>query len=155
MSQEHRQSCLVFVADEMPDGLLLDAEGNKHSIRQSLGKQLTVVIFWDVTNRYALDQFEELAQDLASFVQQGVQAIAIHVGPAPENYQELCQQYGQDALCLLDSDQSYFAKVAQKKLPRTYLLDAEGKIVWLDIEYSRTTRYELRNALQFCLQQKE
>ncbi len=155
MSQEHRQSCLVFVGDEMPDGLPVDSDGKEHSVRQSLGKQHTVVVLWDAANPYALDQFQELAHDLAPFTRQGVAAIAIHVGPAPENYQQLCQEFGQDTLCLLDPQQNYFAKLAQKKLPRTYVLDAKGGIVWLDIEYSRTTRYELHNVLQFCLQKTD
>ena len=39
-----------------------------------------------------------------------------------------------------------------RRVSRTYLLDAQGKILWLDMEYSRATRYDLRNALHFYLQ---
>jgi hypothetical protein len=44
--------------------------------------------------------------------------------------------------------------VASEKLPRTYLLDASGKILWFDIEYSRTTRQQLLSAIRFSLAQK-
>ncbi len=153
MSQEHRQSCLVSVGDQFPDGSLPDVEGTVHSLGQSLGNKLTVVVLWTASNPYALDQFEELRRDVAPFQPQGVQAIAVHVGPTPENYAQLCQEHGQDVLCLTDADRAYFAQVARQKLPRTYLVNADGKILWLDLEYSRTTRFELANALRYFLQE--
>jgi len=52
---------------------------------------------------------------------------------------------------LLDADGSAMAKVGLEKLPRTYLLDAQGKILWFDIEYSRSTRRELLEAVRFVL----
>jgi hypothetical protein len=36
-------------------------------------------------------------------------------------------------------------------LPRTYLLDSSGKILWFDLEYSRSTRRELNQAIRYVL----
>lgn len=151
MSDEHRKTCLVFVGDTMPNGQLKDAEGQEHSVTGSADKALTVIVFWNAADPYALDQFEELPNDLVPFAELGVQTIAIHVGPLPENYHQLVEQYGKDVLCLADPDRAYFRKVSTGGVPRTYLLGADGKIIWLDIEYSRTTRYDLRNALHYSL----
>ncbi len=151
MTQEHRQTCLVYIGDQMPDATLADPTGKKHTVLKSLGKQLTVVVLWNANNPYALDQFKQLQYDVGPLADQGVRAIAIHVGPAPDNYQQLCQQTGDGTLCLLDANRQYFATLAKSRIPRTYLLDAQGKIVWLDIEYSRTTRDELHNALLYNL----
>ena len=52
---------------------------------------------------------------------------------------------------LLDTDGSLYSKVATQHQPRTYLLDADGKILWLDIEYSRSTARELSNAIHVQL----
>ena len=120
-------------------------------LRESLGKQLTVVILWNADNPYALDQFQEIRRDVMPLAEQGVQAIAIHVGKPPEDYAELCRDSGEGVLCLVDADSKYFGQLASRMLPRTYVVDAEGKILWLDIEYSRSTRYDLRNALHFYL----
>ena len=136
----------------MPAGTLPDAGGQDHSLLESLGKKLTVIVFWSADNPYSLDQFQEMQNDIVPLCEQGVQAIAIHVGPPPQDYAQLCGDNGEGMLCLLDKDQKYFAQWASRKLPRTYLLDAEGKIRWLDLEYSRSTRYDLRNALHFYLQ---
>jgi peroxiredoxin len=151
-SQGHRETCLAFAGDAMPDATLLDGDGKSHVLRDSLGKRLTVVIFWNADNPYALDQFQEIRRDVLPLVEQDVQAIAIHVGTPPEDYAELCHDSGQGVLCLIDADRAYFGQLATRMLPRTYVVDAAGKILWLDVEYSRSTRYDLRNALHFYLQ---
>jgi peroxiredoxin len=150
-SQGHRETCVVFAGDPLPAATLPDGEEKPHALRESLGKQLTVVILWNADNPYALDQFQEIRRDVMPLAEQGVQAIAIHVGKPPEDYAELCRDSGEGVLCLVDADRKYFGQLASRMLPRTYVVDAEGKILWLDIEYSRSTRYDLRNALHFYL----
>ena len=49
---------------------------------------------------------------------------------------------------LLDDGGKLLEQLATDKLPRTYLLDAAGKILWLDLEYSRTTRRDLLAAIR-------
>jgi peroxiredoxin len=151
-SQGHRETCVAFAGDAMPDATLPDGEGKSHVLRESLGKRLTVVVCWNADNPYALDQFQEIRRDVLPLVEQDVQAIAIHVGTPPEDYAELCHDSGQGVLCLIDADRAYFGQLAKRMLPRTYVVDASGKILWLDVEYSRSTRYDLRNALHFYLQ---
>jgi hypothetical protein len=154
-SKDHRESCVVFLGDSLPAVTLPDAAGKTHVLLASLGKKLTVVVLWTADNPYALDQFQELQHELVPLSDQGVQVVAIHVGAAPRDYGKLCTDNGEGALCLLDADRQYFAQLARRKLPRTYLLDAQGKVLWLDMEYSRATRYDLRNALHFYLQKFE
>ena len=43
------------------------------------------------------------------------------------------------------------APLGEGRWPRVYVLDAEGKIVWFDIEYSVSTRRELRAAVESLL----
>ena len=151
MSDEHRKTCHVFVGDVMPDFKLPDRENTDRKLLDSLGERLTAVVIWNADNRFAMDQFEELGRDLIPLKELGVETIAIHTGPLPDNYQQLCEKYADGVLCLSDAEGSYFKTIAQSRLPRTYLLDADGKILWLDIEYSRTTRQDLRNAIHFSL----
>ncbi|MHB8861104.1 MAG: peroxiredoxin family protein [Pirellulaceae bacterium] len=153
LSKEHRDTCLLFQGDVLPAGTLADPSGTEHVLANSLGKKLTAVVFWNGDNPYAMDQFLEMRADLVPLSDQGVQAIAIHVGAPPPDYAQMCQDHGEGLLCLLDAEKEYFAQFATRKLPRTYLLDAQGKILWLDLEYSRSTRYDLRNALHYYLQQ--
>jgi len=153
LSAEHRKLCHVVVGDALPDIELADAAGVKHSIQDTLGKKRTVVLFWNADHRYALAEFKHLHDEVVQpFSATGTAVFAIHVGPPPKNYDALVQKYGPGITCLIDGDRQAFAKVATAKLPRTYLLDAQGKILWFDIEYSRTTRFDLRNAIRYDAQ---
>ena len=53
---------------------------------------------------------------------------------------------------LVDSDSKLFLQFATARVPRTYVLDKDGKILWFDIEYSQSTRRDLANALTYFLQ---
>jgi hypothetical protein len=152
LSEEHRKICLVGVNDAMPD-MQLTQGTETVSLKDVLGETYTVVVFWSVTNPFAVEQFTRLESDvLEPFADAGLKAVAIHVGKPQDVYAELCSKRGEDVTCLVDADKSSFARVATRKLPRTYLLDADGKIIWFDIEYSRSTRKELLNAVQYYLQ---
>jgi hypothetical protein len=56
---------------------------------------------------------------------------------------------------LLDSKGELFARIAKdpklKWMPRTYLLDAGGRILWFDVEYSRPMRRDLVEAIRVTL----
>ncbi|MEM9659649.1 MAG: hypothetical protein AAF961_14915, partial [Planctomycetota bacterium] len=54
---------------------------------------------------------------------------------------------GADFPELVDAEGVAFAKLGAKLLPRIYVLDAQGSVVWFDIEYSEATRRELRQAI--------
>ena len=56
---------------------------------------------------------------------------------------------------LLDSEGEALAKVATRRLPRTYLLDKKGKILWFDMEYSASTRRDLRDAIRVVAERRK
>jgi hypothetical protein len=64
---------------------------------------------------------------------------------------QVVQQAGAGFPILLDADGAYFARVATDKAPRTYLIDAQGQILWFDVEYSRGTRRDLLAAIEVAL----
>lgn len=152
LSAEHQKLCRVGVGDTMPELAITNTKGQKQTLAELLGKKLTVVLFWNANHRYALAEFEHLQREVMQpFVDSGVVVVAIHVGPPPENYAALIEKQGKGIICLIDADQTAFKQIASSKLPRTYLLDRSGKILWFDIEYSRTTRYDLKNAVRYYL----
>jgi hypothetical protein len=77
--------------------------------------------------------------------------VAVNVGDSVDVVKKIQQELESPVPCLLDTDGSRFSEIASEKLPRTYVLDAEGKILWFDVEYSRGMRRELRNAIFFHL----
>ena len=72
---------------------------------------------WTADNPYAFDQFQELQNELVPLSDQGVQVVAIHVGPSPPDYVQLCANNGEGVLCLLDAEQKYFASGSPQIAP--------------------------------------
>lgn len=155
LSAEYQALCKVLVGDEMPAMSLVDLEGKETTLAATFGKKLTVVVFWKLDHLYAKEQFTRLEREVAdAFAAQGVKAVAIAVAEDSEAVRALAEECGCDFPCLLDADGAQFAKVASGKLPRTYLCDSGGKILWMDLEYSVSTRRGLTNAIWRSLGKK-
>jgi peroxiredoxin len=149
------QTCLVKVGDAMPEAALANLEGKPAALRSLLGKKLTAVLFWQSDNMYATQALEYLELDVVKqFGAKGVQAVGINVKDAPDAARKAVEESAAKYVNLLDPAGAYYAKVATEKIPRVYLLDAAGKVLWFDIEYSTSTRRDLERAIRFKLGEK-
>ena len=74
--------------------------------------------------------------------------VGIAVKESDASAEAVLKKAGANFTNMLDADGDAFAQVGSEKLPRTYLLDPQGKILWFDLEYSLATRRELKDALQ-------
>ncbi len=153
LSEEHRAECLVQIGDELPGLSLPDSEGKAHALRADENQAVAVVLFWNVNDLYSLDEFTEIENHLGPFRNRAVQLITVHVGPVPGDYREICSTFAAGGTHLIDRDRAAFGQVARRRLPRTYVIDAAGKIVWFDFEYSRSTREALVNAIRYTIGQ--
>ncbi len=152
LSAGHAALCSVRVGDAMPTLTLVDVSAQDQTLPDLFGEKLTVVVFWTLEHPYAAEQFERLhAEVVGPYAEFGVNTVAINAGDPPELVQAAGQQTGAAFPVLLDVDGLSFGQVATGKLPRTYLLDPAGRILWFDIEYSESTRRELNNAILWHL----
>ncbi len=152
-----RATCLVEVGHTMPDAQLRDLNGTVHALRRLYGEKLTVVFFWSGQGPSAIQELADLGTDIAEpYAEKGVRVVAVNVRDTDEDVRKSIDLAGATIPVLLDPAGSFFSKVATEKVPRTYLLqttqDAEGnlqgKILWFDVEYSRSTRRNLKQAIQ-------
>jgi peroxiredoxin len=156
LTEEQRESCVVRDGDTMPDAELSDLEGKLQPVSGLRGQKLTVVCLWKSgeTEEGRLRSLEILGdlQDLSDpYLKKGVRVIGINEGDPPEVVR-LCIDGAEAAFpILLDPDGAFFEKVATETLPRIYLLDAEGEILWFDLEFSLTTRRNLKKGIQVAL----
>lgn len=152
MAETDLATCLVRVGDTMPDAELPDLADKKVSVRSLFGKKLTVLVFWTGKNLYAAQQLQDLEADVAKpYAEKGVALIGIDEGEDAKAAKDNLETAGATFRNLLDPGGAFLAKVAKGKLPRTYLIDAQGKILWFDIEYSRSTRRDLQQAIKVAL----
>jgi hypothetical protein len=158
LSSEFRSNCLVDVGQAMPRAELPDIAGKPHTLESLHGERLTVVCLWTIGTGHrsqllAAAAMQDLAEDVAGpFARQGVRVVGIDVGDTPEVVQQEVKAAGAAFPVLLDSKGEYFAKIAKdKRMPRVFLLDAEGRVLWFDIEYSRNSRDDLVRSIQAVL----
>ena len=150
LSKREEALCKVKVGDTMPDDFdFRKSAAAPPKLADLLGKKATVVVFWKGDRRMALEELADLGPDVIEpFGKDGVAVVGIAVNESAESAQEALTKAGAKFTNLLDADGKAFAQVGSERLPRTYVLDPNGKIVWFDIEYSLTTRRELGQTLR-------
>lgn len=150
------KTCLVKVGDMMPEVTLAKLDGQAVSLRDLSGQKLTVVCFWKANHPYSVEELGQLQTDIVEpYGAKGVQVIAINEDDPINVASNVFRGKKVTYPCLLDPRGTYFAKVATEELPRTYLLDTEGKILWFDIGSSRSTRRGLEQGIRFILEPTE
>ena len=149
LSKGHAALCRMKVGDTMPEIELDQLGGGRRNLADLLGKRATVVVFWRSDRHMARQQLADMGPDVVEpYDESGVAVVGIAVSQPAAQVQRFLQQADADFPHLLDANGDAFAKVGSEKLPRTYLVDPQGKILWFDIEYSLATRRELHQALQ-------
>jgi peroxiredoxin len=152
LTKAHADTCRVKVGDTLPDVQLATPEGSEQPLAKSFGKKLTVVLFWNGSKPTALEELRDLQPDvLGRFGGNGVAVIGVNTGDEPQVARDLVKQAGASFPQLSDPQGEAFKQLATTKVPRTYLVDPAGKVVWFDLEYSRTTRRELVQAIRYLL----
>ncbi len=146
-----KAECVIGVGDRLPEGPLSDASGKSVSLESLRGKTATVVFFFGPAKTkearaLVVSALDDLTAEVATpWAGKGVTVAAVAVGVAAEEVQTLRSKVNYPVLD--DPTGAYFALVAKSQLPRVYLVDGSGQVVWFDIEFSRTTRRDLSRAL--------
>jgi peroxiredoxin len=152
LSDQHAGTCLIKVGDTMPGAILPDINGDNQDLSKLLGERLTIVLFWAPENRSSVDELGELAAKVASPLHaRGVRVVGVCEQGTAETAKGIAEAAGASFPILLDNDGALMSHVATSKLPRTYLLDPSGKILWFDIEYSLAMWQDLRSSLRALL----
>jgi peroxiredoxin len=151
LSAAHSDDCFVRVGDQFPDFRLPDLAARARTLDEVQGDGLTVAVFWAGDRLAAESQLRYLNDHIARYADLGVRAVAINVGQMPDQVRAAVDALQINVTVLLDLDGRLFARVGKDHLPRTYLLDREGRILWFDIEFSRHTRENLEQAIHASL----
>lgn len=159
LSNELLANCLVGVGQKMPEAELSDVGGKSHALQSLCGEKLTVLCLWTFGKSHrsqlaARAAMHDLIEDVVEpFGNKGVHVVGIDVGDSPETAQHEAEAVGTAFPVLLDPKGEYFGKIAKdSRMPRVFLLDAQGQVLWFDIEYSRNSRHDLVQNIRVILQ---
>jgi peroxiredoxin len=149
LTEADRATCVVKEGDKMPTAELADVSDKPQPLAGLLGKKLTVVVFWSADGVAGLQALQDLTSDVADpYAKQDVRVVGVNVRNTAAEVKEKTELAGATFPNLLDPKGEFFAKVATERLPRVYVLDAAGKILWFDIGYSPATRSNLLQAVR-------
>ena len=152
LSEQHEAASLLKQGDLLPDLQLADPEGQSHSLHSLLGDRVTVVCFWSGQSPAAVQQLQDTGPEIVDlFKDQGLEVVSINYGQSADEIRKVTQETDFSEKVLMDPQGKALAKVATRYLPRTYLVDSEGKIVWFDMEYSPSTRRHLLQAIEYSM----
>jgi peroxiredoxin len=152
LTQTLEATCLVKVGDAMPEGNLAQPDGRVVESKSLLGPKLTVICFWGSGSMSSLQELDELQKYVAApYADKGVRVIGVNEKDAPDGVAKSLEMAGAKFPNYLDPSGVFFKEFATEGLPRTYLIDASGKILWFDTEYSQSTKRDLLQAIDFLL----
>jgi peroxiredoxin len=149
LSKGHANLSRVKVGDSLPAIELPKAgDAKKTKLSDLYGKAATVVVFWADDRKMSHTEMADLATDVIEpYGAKGVSVVGVAVKEKPDKATAAVKEVGKEIPMLVDDKGTAFAQVGSRRLPRTFVLDANGKILWFDIEYSHATRRELQQAL--------
>jgi peroxiredoxin len=148
LSTLHAKWCISKVGDSFPATELPSLGGASARLSALYGKQATVVLFWTNDRWMSRMALEDLVHGVANdYEPQQVAVVGIAVGQSTGAARKQLSEPNAEFPQLLDGDGSALDEVGSVALPRLYVLDPAGKIVWFDIEYSESTRRELERTL--------
>ncbi len=161
MDQARRATFRIWVGDSLPDGQLQDLQGRPLALRSLWASKWTVLVFWHSESLSGLQELQDLAKDvLPKYQDKGVQVIAVNVGEEAAVVQKALPAEATHLPILLDADGAYFAQIVQQSpkpqielLPRTYIVDGNGKVLWLDMGYIESTLQGIEITLQVVTRQ--
>jgi len=157
LTDELAATCLVKVGDTLPQAAPVDFSGQPRALGSLYAPRLSVVCFWqagqsDHARMANLDMLEFLKLDVADpFKNQGVGVVGVNVAETPDTASQAITAANASFTNLLDPQGNLFSQIATAKLPRIYLVDSQGKVLWFDLEYSEATRNPLIRAITVAL----
>jgi peroxiredoxin len=152
LTTDHRKRCRVHIGDSLPPIELPLLGGNPTKLATLQGKQATVILFWHPHHWMTQDALNDISGLTKQWANQRVKLVGIASGQPAGKVQTQLTAVGAEFPQLLDTDNHAYSQVSNLKasessLPWIIVLDAEGKIAWFDIEYSESSRRELRQTV--------
>lgn len=155
LSTAHSAMCRVRVGDDLPEFKLPQLNGKEVALSSLYGTQATVVLFWHPDRWMSHSALTDLEREVLANEEAGkVTVVGIAVETPQEKVEEEAKASRASFPQLLDTEGNAFDQVGMVMLPRVYVLDSTGQIVWFDIEYSESTRRELKQTLDVLTENK-
>jgi len=148
LSDGHVKQCKVGVGESFPAIKLPNISGALTDLVSLRGRKATVILFWHPDRWMARTALVDMQRDIFKrFDPEKISVVGIAVHQQASDLPSVLGKLNAEFPQLVDTTGEALSQVGTLTLPRIYVLDSEGTIVWFDIEYSEATRRELQQTL--------
>jgi len=119
---------IVQVDDSAPDFSIIADNGRTIS-RANFGGKLLVLNFWASYCEPCIEELPSLDQFQRELANQGVVVLGVSIDKDPKAYKRFLQKYNVSFLTARDPDNKINAEYGTFKIPETYIINRDGKVV--------------------------
>ena len=130
----HEESTYVHVGEPAPDFSTTLLDGSSRTL-SSLRGEVVMLIFFSSSCTDCQAQFSEMMR-LAKDLPPSFHILAISRAEDREQTESFSERYAWPFEMGLDPDDAIYSRYASMYVPRTFLIDAAGKVCALDVEFN-------------------
>lgn len=151
VEDEYSQTTLVKEGMEAPDFTVEMVDGSLFTLSEQRGN-VVLVNFWATWCPPCREELSHVQSDIVDrFAGRPFRMVAISRGEARETVEEFLSANGYRFPAALDPEQTVYQLFASNYIPRNFLIDADGKVVFTGIGYEEEEFAELTEMIENTL----
>ena len=141
---------LIHAGDMAPDFTVEMLDGSSVTLSALQGKP-TLLIFWATWCPPCRAELSHLQEGVIDLYGDKITVLPISRGEKRETVEEFLTKMGYTFAVGLDGDQSIYRKYASNYIPRCWVIDSKGEVVYAGVGYDETIAAEVQEALNRAL----
>lgn len=144
------QTTLINAGDVAPDFTVEMLDGGKVTLSALQGKP-TLLIFWATWCPPCRLELSKLQEHIIDHYGDKINVLPISRGEERAKVEEYISKMGYTFAVGLDGDQSIYRKYATNYIPRCFVIDAKGKVLYSGVGYDEAIAKEVEQNIEKAL----
>ena len=144
------ETTLINAGDEAPDFTVEMLDGSKVALSALQGKP-TLLIFWATWCPPCRLELSKLQEHIIDRYGDKINVLPISRGEERAKVEEYISKMGYTFAVGLDGDQSIYRKYATNYIPRCFVIDAKGKVLYSGVGYDEAIAKEVEQNIEKAL----
>lgn len=145
------ETTLIHAGDEAPDFTVEMLDGSKQTLSALRGK-VVLVTFWATWCPPCRQEMAHMQEGVIDhFAGKDLVVIPISRGETRATVESFIKKMGYTFPVGLDHDKSIYLKYATNYVPRSFVIDREGKVVYVAVGYDEVVAEEINAAINASL----
>ena len=136
------------LGSESPDFSTTDLQGRQVVLSEFQGRKVVVVDFWATWCAPCLQAMPTLQELYDEFKGREVEILAVNLGEDPKRIQRFMERHSYTFRVVADQDQAIGNRFGISAIPAQLVVNADGRIEWVQVGYQSSRENELRQLLE-------